>query len=120
MIVDDEKSFADLMALVLKEHLSCPVTTFYRPEDALAALPEMDVGVIVTDYYMPEINGLDFLRRASSIKPTIPFIMITGHSASLQQTDFSDITQLTNVLAKPFGARALADEILKHWPEAAK
>lgn len=118
LILDDEKSYTDLLANVLSEFLTCPVATFTRPADALAALPGLEVGIIVTDFYMPEINGLEFLRRAAVIKPGVPAIMITGHSEALASIDHRDITALRTVLGKPFRVAELASEVVRHWPDA--
>ena len=106
------------MSTVLQDLLHCPVRTFTKPVEALAALPDLDLGIIVIDYYMPLMDGLSFLRHAAKLKPDIPFVMITGHSEALEATDYSDIKQLKTVLAKPFGGKVLADTILKYWPEA--
>lgn len=120
LIVDDEQSYLDLLGVILGELLSCPVATFSRPAAALAALPNLNVGIIVTDFYMPELDGLEFLRRANAIKPGIPAVMITGHSEGLDQRALARIGNLRKVMAKPFGARVLAETILEHWPEAGR
>jgi two-component system response regulator FixJ len=118
VIVDDEQSYLDLLAAILGEHLECPVRTFARPQDALAAVPGMEIGIIVTDFYMPEIDGLEFLRQVEAIKPGIPSIIITGHGEALQGRSFKSIPALKEILAKPFGASVLAEAIRKYWQEA--
>ena len=118
LILDDEKSYVDLMSVVLRDFLKCPVATFTSAEHALAALPKLDLGIIVTDFYMPGMDGITFLRLATQIKPTVPCVMITGHSEALAAMDYSDLSQLQTVLAKPFGGQVLADTILKYWPDA--
>ena len=115
VIVDDEKSYVDLLAQLLTEHLSCPVVTFTRPVEALAALPQLDVGMVVTDYYMPQLNGLEFILRARQIHPAVPFIIITGHGVHFSPDDYCHVPELRTVLHKPFRWRALAEEILRHW-----
>ena len=119
VIVDDEKSYVDLLAQLLTEHLSCPVTTFTRPVEALAALPQIDVGMVVTDYYMPQLNGLEFILRARQIRPTAPFIIITGHGVHFSPDDYAHVPELRTVLHKPFKWRALAEEIVRYWGDAA-
>ena len=116
VIVDDEKSYVDLMSLLLGDNLGCPVVTFTRPLAALKALPGLDVGVIVTDYYMPELNGLEFIALAREIVPEVPFILITGHSIGMDDNELAHVTGLRKVLHKPLGWRRLADEIVRHWP----
>ncbi len=118
MIVDDEQSYLDLLAVILEEHLECPVATFARPAAALEAMKSLEVGIIVTDFYMPEIDGVEFLRRAAEIHPGAPAIMITGHAQALDERDRSGIGNLKAVLAKPFGAQVLADHIRRYWPAA--
>ncbi len=116
MIVDDEQSYLDLLAVILGDLLSCPVATFARPADALEAMKSLEVGIIVTDFYMPEIDGVEFLRRAALLKPEVPAIMITGHADALGQRERGGLANLKTILAKPFGAQVLADNIRRYWP----
>jgi len=101
VIVDDERSYVDLLAQLMTEHMNCPVVTFTRPTEALAALPQLDVGLVVTDYYMPQLNGLEFILRARQIWPTVPFIIITGHGVHFSPDDFAHVPELRTVLHKP-------------------
>jgi DNA-binding NtrC family response regulator len=117
VIVDDEKSYTDLLTQMLADNLDCPVHAFSRPLDALKALPTMDPGVIVTDYHMPQIDGIEFIRQASTVAPQAAFVMITGHNLSQQQDQLDRLKALKAFLPKPFGWRKLADEILRVWPE---
>jgi DNA-binding NtrC family response regulator len=117
VIVDDEKSYTDLLTQMLADNLDCPVHAFSRPLDALKALPTMDPGVIVTDYHMPQLDGIEFIRQASTVVPQAAFVMITGHNLSQQQDQLDRLTALKAFLPKPFGWRKLADEILRVWPE---
>ncbi|MBC7369764.1 MAG: response regulator [Undibacterium sp.] len=116
VIVDDEKSYADLLAQLLKDNVECSVHVFYRPAEALAAIPELKPGVIVTDYYMPEINGLDFIRQATVLLPETVFVLITGHNMSTSLDELANLPSLKGHLAKPFGWRQLAAEVLGVWP----
>ncbi len=117
VVVDDEKSYADLLAQLLKDNVDCSVHTFYRPVDALAALPLLKPSVIVTDYYMPEINGLKFIRQGTQLLPEAAFILITGHNMSGYMDELGQLPSLKSHLAKPFGWRQLASEVLRVWPD---
>jgi DNA-binding NtrC family response regulator len=120
VIVDDEKSYVDLLAQLVKEHFVNPVITFTRPLDALQALPQLNVGIVVTDYYMPQLTGLEFIVRARAVKPGTPFIVITGHGMHLTEEDFSHLPELRAVMHKPIGWRQLTEAIALHWPKAAR
>ena len=120
MIVDDEKSYVDLLAELIKEHFVNPIITFTRPLDALEALPSLNAGIVVTDYYMPQLTGLELIVRARALNPGLPFLIITGHGMHLSEEDFSHLPELRAVLHKPLGWRQLADAIVTHWPRASR
>jgi two-component system, response regulator YesN len=117
VLVDDEKSYTDLLTQMLAENLDCPVYAFSRPLDALKALRDVDPAVIVTDYHMPQLDGLEFIREASQLAPLAHFVLITGHNLSAAQDRMARLSALKSYLPKPFGWRKLADEILRVWPE---
>jgi len=116
VIVDDEKAYIDIMATMLTEQLGCPVVTFTRPLDALAALPTLSVGIVVTDCNMPQFSGYEFIRRASALLPGVPFILMTGNVQNPDE-DLTTNSPLRSILPKPFGWKKLADEIVLHAPE---
>ncbi len=120
VIIDDEKSYVDLLSQLVKEHFVNPVITFTRPLDALQALPQINVGIVVTDYYMPQLTGLELIVRARALKPGVPFIIITGHGVHLTEEDFSHLPELRAVLHKPLGWRQLTESIATHWPTVAR
>ncbi len=75
-VVDDEPEICDLLKLLLSE-AGYIVTSFPHPVAALDALPHSAPEMIVSDFKMPEMNGLDFfleIRNHWSGK----FIMLTG------------------------------------------
>ncbi len=119
MLVDDERSYTDLISEMLRENLSCPVHAFTRPLEALKTLPQLNAGVIVTDYFMPQLDGLEFIKQATQLAPEAAFVLITGHNLSAEEDKMARLTALKGFLAKPFGWRKLADEILRVWPDHA-
>lgn len=116
VLVDDEKSYTDLLTQMLADNLDCPIHAFSRPLAALQALPGLSPGVVVTDYYMPQLDGLEFIRQAAPLVPDAAFILITGHNLSAEKDVMARLTPLKGFLAKPFGWKKLADEILRVWP----
>ena len=116
ILVDDEKSYTDLIRYMLVENLDCPVHGFTKPLEALDGLPSLNAGVIVTDYFMPEMNGIEFIQRASALAPTATFVLISGNNLASEQHRMDKLTSLKAFLAKPFGWKKLADEIIRVWP----
>ena len=116
VVVDDDKFYTKLLTQLLAENLDRPVIAFLNPLEALAALPRLDVGVIVTDYEMPDMNGFEFMIEAAQVVPNANFILITGHPISAAMEDRLKSSVAKSLLSKPFTWRKLCDEIIRHWP----
>lgn len=79
LVVDDEpdilQSFADLLEVSIPGSL---VTKARSGAEAMAALRSGPYDLIVTDFRMPGMNGLEFLTEAHQVAPGTPSIMITA------------------------------------------
>ncbi|HVT72295.1 MAG TPA: response regulator [Lacunisphaera sp.] len=117
VLVDDEISYIDLLEQLLSEHLACPVHGFTKPADALRAMPALNVGLIVTDYQMPEMTGLEFIAAVQKINPEIPVIMITAYHLKFTERELAAVPSLKEIIRKPFKWAALANEVVKYWPD---
>jgi DNA-binding NtrC family response regulator len=116
VIVDDEMSFTDLLARLLEEHFHCPIITFGNPLTALETIPRLDIGMLVTDYYMPHINGIELIRRTVALCPVPPpCVLITGHAMD-DEPGTADMPSFKGILAKPFRWQQVAALIEQHWP----
>lgn len=118
VVIDDEPSYLSLLEIVLGELLTCRIKTYPNPETALAEIPHLKVGIIVSDFYMPRMDGVQFLKKLQPIKPDVPCILITGHKELLDRMDLSDLACLKAIVAKPFKMDELAACIAQYWPEA--
>lgn len=116
VIVDDEKSFTELIGSLLADRLDAPVHTFSRPAAALENFGSLRAGIVVTDYYMPGMNGLDFIRTVHALSPRTPCLLITGHPLALEDHPAQgDLSNLKAVIPKPFRWQQLAEMIRLHW-----
>jgi CheY-like chemotaxis protein len=82
LLVDDDPSLADLMASQLRslrEEFSIRIET--DPNDALDVVDADDVDCVVSDYHMPEMNGLELLRYVREMEPNMPFILFTARGS---------------------------------------
>ena len=77
-VIDDDEAMRDSLAFLFQT-AQVPVRTYESAVAFLAALPEIRSGCIVTDVRMPEIDGLELLRRLKQLGVHLPVIVITGH-----------------------------------------
>ncbi len=77
MIIDDEKIVGDMAKMSLEQE-GYEVETFLNAEPALARLKEEKFDVVVTDYKMKGIDGMEVLKTVKSLYPETKIIMITA------------------------------------------
>jgi YesN/AraC family two-component response regulator len=70
----------------------------------------------VTDYFMPQMDGVEFIRRATALTPTAVFIMISGHDLDHVEHELRRLKRLKKRLQKPFGWKPLAEAVIEVWP----
>ena len=117
VLVDDEIAYIDLLQQLLSEHLACPVRGYTSPSEALQALPSLNVGLIITDYQMPGMNGLEFVAEVQKKYPEIPAVMITAYMLKFTKTELDKVPALKAVVRKPFKWKTLAEHVVKYWPD---
>jgi len=83
LIVDDEELATTPLSLYLTQQ---GATVFVEPngKKALDSVTKHHPKVVITDYKMPEMDGLAFLKAVKSIEPDVPVIILTAyHNKSL-------------------------------------
>ncbi|MDS0219959.1 response regulator [Haloarcula sp. S1AR25-5A] len=82
LCVDDEPSFADLIATHLERNEEgIDATGITSAADALSYLDEHEVDCIVSDYHMPDIDGIAFLEAVRAKDPNLPFLLFTSEGS---------------------------------------
>ena len=80
--VDDDREFTSLAAAYLEEeHEEFTVEGEPDATRALTRLREEAFDCVVSDYEMPQMSGLEFLREAREIDPDLPIIFFTGRGS---------------------------------------
>lgn len=77
MVIDDEKIVGDMAKMSLEQD-GYEVETFLNADPALARLGEEKFDVVVTDYKMKGIDGMEVLRTVKKLYPETKVIMITA------------------------------------------
>lgn len=103
LVVDDELDVLETLSLFLESYLDgTRVLRASDPHEAIALLEHEPVDAIVSDYRMPEMDGLMFLKRAKELAPDATRIMITAYPALPVATRAVDEAQIHHYLTKPF------------------
>ena len=76
-VVDDEVLLLDLAEAVLTP-LGCKVQKFSDPEEALKEFPQAAPVVVITDYAMGRMNGMDLIRECRRLNPQQKTVLISG------------------------------------------
>lgn len=77
-VIDDDEAVRESLAFLLKT-AAIDVRTYDSATAFLSAIKTRPSGCIVTDVRMPEMSGIDLLRRLVEMKLDLPVIVITGH-----------------------------------------
>jgi DNA-binding response OmpR family regulator len=81
LLVDDEAEFLEPMkARIERRGISC--ATAESGAEALAILGTSPVDCAVVDVKMPEMDGLELLRRLRHSWPGVPVVLLTGHASA--------------------------------------
>ena len=115
LIVDDNDFIRKVISRILRVFGAKSIGQAKDTEAAFEALGRHKFDLIICDYLMAPMNGLDFTRlvRAgeSKVPPEIPIIMLTAHTELEKVIQMRD-TGVNELLAKPVSASALLDRVI--------
>lgn len=80
VLVDDEPMVTQALAAFLELETEFQVETFQDPKEALKFLEANRAHVVVSDFMMPEMNGLEFLSLVRDMDEDLPRVMLTGYA----------------------------------------
>ena len=116
IVVDDHVEFLDMLKNLFKVVLDDTDVEFYYFTDHLEVLDfyescKSEIGLVISDYYMPGMNGVDLYNCLLLIDPKLKFVLVSG------DFDFSKVSLNSNMVGlyeKPIGSIVgFAKEILK-------
>lgn len=104
-IIDDDEAMRESLVFLFRS-AQIGAETFASAPAFLDSLPDARLSCVITDVRMPEMSGLDLLRRLREMKIEVPVIVITGHGdvpLAVEAMKFGAI----DFLEKPFDDEAL-------------
>lgn len=111
-IIDDDEGLRESLAFLLRT-AGIEGKTYAGAKAFLDALPDLSLSCVITDVRMPDMSGIDLLRRLKELKVSVPVIVITGHGDVTLAVEAMKIGAV-DFLEKPFD-----DEVLLASVDAA-
>ncbi|MEN9500240.1 MAG: hypothetical protein RIS83_2060, partial [Pseudomonadota bacterium] len=114
LIVDDYRTMLRIIRNLLKQLDFNNVDEAVDGQEALAKLRAGNFGLVISDWNMAPMTGLDLLKevRADARLKSMPFIMITAESKT-ENVVAAKQAGVSNYIVKPFNAETLREKIEK-------
>ncbi|HRK97887.1 MAG TPA: response regulator [Alphaproteobacteria bacterium] len=103
LVVDDQIEIRTMLRGMLSE---LGITQIFEAADGKEAMVFTDnamdmIDVVICDWNMPKLSGIDLLRQMRSVYPDVPFLMITGRS-DVESVSMAKASGVTAYIRKPF------------------
>ncbi|HET7178530.1 MAG TPA: response regulator [Chryseosolibacter sp.] len=80
LLIDDDRLLLRALPAVFQNGpRAITVDTASSVEQALRLIQGTEYDVIISDFSMPGLNGMDFLKECKTVRPDIPIILLTGY-----------------------------------------
>jgi len=120
MVVDENHEVLDSAAMLLERLGHAEVYKFRSGEEALNcfALFPTDFQLVITDFELPGLNGVELCRRMRNIPSSVKIILSTG--GAITPRKFAEYSGFNGVLQKPYSVADLWQVVKSVLPETAE
>ena len=105
LIVDDEVDVLDVLRETFADKYE--VLTSSSPWAALEIMRTQPIDLMITDQRMPQMTGVELIRRALLEKPSVPCIILTGYTSPLDLVQALHLENVYRCVTKPWDATEL-------------
>ncbi len=110
LIVDDEVGILESLSAILQDEGYNTITAS-NGGDAIKMVQGEDIDLVLLDVQLPDVNGVEVLRRIKEIEPDIPVIMISGRATIRVAVDSTKLGAY-DFIEKPFSPEEKIDKML--------
>jgi len=111
LVVDDERSMREMLSILLKRE-GHQVSVAENGQGAIDLLNQRPFDLVVSDARMPDVDGLEVLRHARSINPSVIAIMVTAYGSPDLLRGVAQLG-VNDYVEKPFNTEVLRFRIRK-------
>lgn len=108
LVVDDDRGVLAAYELDLSDTYTLHLAD--TGARALQLLGRYPIDVVLLDLKLPDLNGIELLRRIRELKPNLPVIIVTGHSRHQTAIAAANLG-VAGYLTKPYDAEDLSRKI---------
>jgi CheY-like chemotaxis protein len=108
LVVEDDRLNRELLSKVLRQE-GYQVLEACDGDIALKILQVLPCDLVITDFLMPMLNGIEFVDQLRSLQPQMPVIFITGYLSAI--SDKKIVDEVAEILAKPFEPSVLRSSV---------
>lgn len=113
LVVDDDPLFLQITSQHLERRHGCIVTTAASGERALMLLNEIAFDVILCDYVLGGIDGVEVLKAAREKQPTAMRVLVTAHGSVKVAQEALHQARIDAFIAKGPTVESEIDEVLQ-------
>jgi len=111
LLVDDDEWIRHSMS-ILFEYEGCHLIALETAEEGLEALKNQDYELIIIDYKLPGMDGLEFLKRSQRTHPDAIKVLITAYG-SIEVTSEAYRLGVRDIIKKPFTIEAVEESLMR-------
>ena len=108
LVVDDKENIRSLLEVFLTE-IGYSIITCEDGKDAVQHINRADL--IITDFNMPRMNGVELTKIAKREKPGMPVIIMTGEPEKVVPIGY----MANQIIEKPFSLELMQEIIARFW-----
>jgi len=119
LVVEDNREAAHLIRMVLRD---MGVNQIFDATDGREALDFLDkseqfINLVISDWNMPRMTGIELLRQIRSVRPDMPFLMITARGSVDAVKEARD-QGVSAYVVKPFAPAELERKLISLYRRA--
>lgn len=109
LLIDDDEWIRDSLHLFF-EGEGCHITVLETAEEGMEELKEQAYDIIIADYRLPGMDGLEFLRRINESYPEVMKILITAYGSKEVVSEAYKLG-VQDLIEKPFTTTAIEESL---------
>lgn len=110
VIIDDEQLFCKTIKCVLS-NAGYDTHAFNLPGDALDFMKKHSCDLMITDFRMPEMDGISLIAKAKEVCPCLRTVMISAHLSQIDR-DLAELVEVDLLMEKPVDLKLLLENAI--------